>query len=142
MDNEHERAIPPDHSIDKAPKKFAVRRKPVGIGAGVFELFGVAHADQVRRHAAAEPGHLRHDVAPEIGRSRIAVQKEKRRFAFAELDIGHALAVDEGEFLGVRIDAVWRHLNSSQKAERRVLFWPMIVSVPSCEEVEHAEAKV
>jgi len=89
-----------------------MRCKAVGVRARVFELAGIAHADQIRRHAAAEPGNLRHHIAPEIGGGRVAVEKEKHRLARAEFDIGHALAVHDGKFLWVRFDAV-RHRHSS-----------------------------
>jgi len=67
------------------------------------------------------------------------MQKEESRVAFAELDLGNAVAVHQGKFLGVGLDAVWGGHNSSQKAEQRVLFSQMIIPGPSCEEVEHAK---
>ena len=69
----------------------------VAAGPGVLELVGIPHADQVAGDQAAEAGAMRHHIAPEIGRGRVAVL-EHDRVAAAVLDIGHALAFDGGEF--------------------------------------------
>jgi hypothetical protein len=42
------------------------------------DLVGFAHADQVRGDAAAEVLHVRENVAPEVGRRRVAVQEDDR----------------------------------------------------------------
>src|SRR6516164_2922304 len=97
MADEHQRAMP-DHGLDKAPQKVPMRHKAVGIGTGVRELVGIAHAEQIRRHAAAEPSNFGDDVAPEVRSGGVAVQKETDRLTTAELDIGYALGVDGAAF--------------------------------------------
>ena len=88
-----------------------MRAKAVSVGAGVCELVGIAHPDEIWREATAEAGDLRHHIAPQVRRGRIAVQEKKRWLAFANLDIGHSLVADHGEFLGVRLEAMrHRHL--------------------------------
>jgi hypothetical protein len=99
--------------VDKAPQVVAMRVKAVGVRAWIFELIGIAHADQVGRQAAAASGDLRHDIAPQIGRGRVAVQEQVHRFADAKLAIGHTLATDAGELLGPGLEAVWRAHNAS-----------------------------
>ena len=106
MADQHERAVPADGRFDESPQKVAMCCKPVSIGAGVLEFVGSTHPNQIRGDTAARLGNFRHDVAPQVRRGRVAVQKEKNRRAVAELDIGHALAVDGEELLGVRFDAV------------------------------------
>src|SRR3546814_1330197 len=46
----------------------------------------------------SQPGAMRHDIAPQIGRRRIAVLEEDR-IAGPLIDIGHAPALDLNEFL-------------------------------------------
>ena len=83
----------------------------VSIGAGICELGGITHPYEIGRDTAAEAGDFRHHIAPQIGRRRVAVQVKKHRLTFAKLDIGHSLAVDPDEFLGVRLAAArHRHL--------------------------------
>ena len=106
MADQHEQAVPADGGFDKSPQKVAMCRKAVSIGAGMLEFVGNAHPNQIRRDTAARLGNFRHDVAPQVRRGRVAVQKEKNRRAVTELDIGHALAVDGEELLGVRFDAM------------------------------------
>src|SRR5438067_3302990 len=105
MRDQHHRPLRPDNGVDKAPQEIAMRRKAVGEGAGIVELVAIAHADQVRRDAMPEPRHLRHDIAPEIGRGRVAVQEQKHRLALAQFDIGHSLTPDRGKALGERLGA-------------------------------------
>jgi hypothetical protein len=70
------------------------------------ELGGIAHADQVASDEAAEAAASRHNVAPEVGGSRIAVLKDNRR-SFALVNVGHALALDLDKFHGgERLSAV------------------------------------
>ena len=57
-----------------------------GVAAG--DLVRVAHPDQVGGDAPAEVLHVRDDVAPEVGRRRVAVQEEDR-VALADVDVGH-----------------------------------------------------
>ena len=71
----------------------------VAVGAGGGELVAVAHADQVAGDEPAEAGAVGHDVAPQVGRGGVAVLEDDRR-AGAGVDVGHAAAVDVGEFLG------------------------------------------
>jgi hypothetical protein len=66
-----------------------VGRETVGVGTGIWQFGGIAHADQVRRDQPAAPLQFGNDVAPQIGRGRIAVQKQHRR-TLAALVIGHA----------------------------------------------------
>jgi len=52
------------------------------------ELGGLAHAHEIGRQAPAAPGGEGQDVPPEIGRCRIAVQKDDR-IALPDLDEAH-----------------------------------------------------
>jgi hypothetical protein len=60
----------------------------VRIRSAAGQLLGVAHADQVGRDAPAARLEVRHDVAPQIGRGRVAVQEDDR-VAPPGLDVGH-----------------------------------------------------
>lgn len=51
-------------------------------------LVGLAIADQIRCNAAPDRCHMRQDVPPDIGRRRVAVEKQDRR-SRAFFDIGH-----------------------------------------------------
>jgi hypothetical protein len=104
--DQHEQAVPADGGFDKSPQNAAMCRKAVSIGAGVLEFVGNAHPNQIRRDTSARLCNFRHDVAPQERGGRVAVQKEENRLAAAELDIGHALAVDGEELLGVWFDAM------------------------------------
>src|SRR5207302_7058662 len=66
---------------------FAVCREAVGVGIGIWQFGGIAHADQIRRDQPAASLQFGNDIAPQIGRGRIAMQKQHRR-AFAALVIG------------------------------------------------------
>jgi hypothetical protein len=79
----------PDYRIDEGSEISAVGRETIGVGIGIWQFGGIAHADQVRRDQPAAPLKFGNDVAPQIGRGRIAVQKQHRR-ALAALVIGHA----------------------------------------------------
>ena len=58
---------------------------------------GSAHADQVRRQATGLLGQRWDDVAPEVGRSRVAMQ-EDQGWAAAFIDVGH-LRIEDGDTL-------------------------------------------
>src|SRR3546814_5778088 len=68
------------------------------LGPRRIELVRIAHADQVTGDQPSQPGAMRHDIAPQIGRRRIAVLEEDR-IAGPFIDIGHAPALDLNEFL-------------------------------------------
>ena len=88
-----------------AVEVLAVLDESVPSRPGVVELLGVAHADEVEGDAARQRCHARHDVAPEIGRGRVAVQEDDG-VAPARLDVGHALAEHLDRPLRRR---VWSH---------------------------------
>jgi hypothetical protein len=72
--------------------------KAIPLRPWILELVAIAHADQIRGQATALALHMRHDIAPEIGRGRVAVQEDDRA-PLAQLDIGHPLALDLDELL-------------------------------------------
>ena len=74
--------------LEEAGHVRGVRGEGVGAALRVGELAGLAHADQVRRDAAAQVLHVRDDVAPQVGRRRVAVQEDDR-ITFADVDVGH-----------------------------------------------------
>jgi len=78
-----------DDRIDEARQIFAVGREAVGVGIRIWQFGGIAHADQIRRDQAAISFQFGNDVAPKIGRGRVAMQKQHRR-SLAALVIGHA----------------------------------------------------
>src|SRR6185437_12663366 len=56
-------------------------------------LAGLAKPDQIRRDAMRDRRHKRHDMAPDVGRSRIAMQEQRhRRVWVCDLAIGHGAA--------------------------------------------------
>ncbi len=63
----------------------------VALRTGMLELFGIAHADQIKRDAPSQVPDMRHDVAPQVRRGWVAVLKYDR-VALAHFDIGHLLA--------------------------------------------------
>src|SRR6266852_791320 len=73
-------------------------QKAIPIRIGPFQLFRVSHANEVRCDAAGLRRHMRHNIAPDIGRRRIAVQEDDRR-PVAELRIGHPLSEYLAELL-------------------------------------------
>ena len=75
-----------------------VFHEPVAVRPTLRQLRGIAHPDQVRRHQPALPLQVRHHVAPQVRRGRIAVQKDDR-IALAMVDIGHLETVDLDPFL-------------------------------------------
>jgi hypothetical protein len=79
----------PDDSVDEGCKIFAVGREAVGFRAGIWQFGGIAHADQIGQDQPAASLQFGNDVAPEIGRGRIAVQKQYRRSLAARV-IRHA----------------------------------------------------
>src|SRR3546814_5548515 len=70
----------------------------ITFGPRRIELVRMAHADQVTGDQPSQPGAMRHDIAPQIGRRRIAVLEEDR-IAGPFIDIGHAPALDLNELL-------------------------------------------
>jgi len=68
----------------------------VSIGARVLQLVGVAHADQVGGDQAAPALQVRHDVAPQVRRRRVAVEEDDGG-PLADIHIGHADAQNLGE---------------------------------------------
>jgi hypothetical protein len=68
-------------------------QKAVASRIGALKLFGISHSDQVRRYAPSALRNHRHDVAPDIRRSRIAMKEHDRR-PTSKLHVGHALAVN------------------------------------------------
>ena len=80
------------------------------------ELVGVAHADQVGRDAAALVCEVRHHVAPEVRRGRVAVQEDDRR-PRSHLDVGH-LGVEDGWRDGAGGDRRRRLARSSRRPGR------------------------
>src|SRR3546814_7857332 len=70
----------------------------ITLGPRRIELVRIAHADQVTGDQPSQPGAMRHDIAPQIGRRRIAVLEEDR-IAGPFIDIGHAPALYLNEFL-------------------------------------------
>src|SRR3546814_18200768 len=73
----------------------------ITLGRRRVELVRMAHADQVTGDQPDQPGAMAQDIAPQIGRSRIAVLEEDR-IAGPFIDIGHAPALDLNEFLLVK----------------------------------------
>jgi hypothetical protein len=108
VDNENDRAVLADRSVDKAPQEFPMGSKAISLGAGRIELVGIAHADQIRRQTPAEPRYLRHDVTPEIGRGRVAVHEQKHRLTRSQIHVCQALTVDREVFFHVRVAAMRR----------------------------------
>src|SRR3546814_5082614 len=89
-----------DWSSDVCSSDLIVTMLGIGITLGPrrIELVRIAHADQVTGDQPSQPGAMRHDIAPQIGRRRIAVLEEDR-IAGPFIDIGHAPALDLNEFL-------------------------------------------
>ena len=72
----------------------------------------IAHADIVRRQAAAEGQQMRDDVSPQVGRRGVAVQ-EHDRIARAGVDIGHLRAKHGQVFpIGNVFGGDWVHGNN------------------------------
>ena len=92
----------PNHRIDEASQMIAMRGEAVGVGSHVRQLARIAHADQIRRDQAAFSFKLGNDVAPEIRRRRIAVQKQDRRTC-TPLVIRHAAPEHVGAFFRKRL---------------------------------------
>src|SRR3546814_3622158 len=81
--------------IERLPQRVEiVTMLGIGITLGPrrIELVRIAHADQVTGDQPSQPGAMRHDIAPQIGRRRIAVLEEDR-IAGPFIDIGHAPAL-------------------------------------------------
>jgi hypothetical protein len=95
-----------DHRIDEAREIFAVGGEAVGVGTWIWQFGGIAHADQIRRDQAAASFQFGNDIAPQIGRGGVAVQKQHRR-SLAALVIGHAAAQ---HLDGLFCERLFRHL--------------------------------
>lgn len=67
-----------DQRIDKSPEMVAVRREPVAIRRYIGQLRGVAHPNQIRRDQATLRLELGHDIPPDIGGCRVAMQEQDR----------------------------------------------------------------
>ena len=52
------------------------------------DLVGIPHADQIGRDGAGGRRDVRHDVPPQVGRRRVAMQ-EHDRIAFTGVNVGH-----------------------------------------------------
>ena len=89
MHHQHQRRISA-REAQKLVQVVAMLDKSVAIRAGRDKLFGIAHADQVRRNAGRDVEYVGNDVTPQVGRGRITVQKDNRTTAAAAV-IGHAL---------------------------------------------------
>ena len=63
----------------------------VRVRAAVGQLVRVAHAYEVRRDTAAQSFQVRNNIAPEVGRGRVAVQKDDG-IAVSYLCIRHLLS--------------------------------------------------
>src|SRR3546814_15061238 len=71
----------PVPEIERLPQRVEiVTMLGIGITLGPrrIELVRIAHADQVTGDQPSQPGAMRHDIAPQIGRRRIAVLEEDR----------------------------------------------------------------
>src|SRR5207248_2329260 len=66
----------------------------VGIGAAVGKLIRIAHADEIRRDAAAKLLHIGNNVAPEVGGGGIAMQQDNR-IATSYLYVRHLLSQNQ-----------------------------------------------
>jgi hypothetical protein len=64
-------------NIEQCIEVLAVFGECVAVGPGVFDLVGVAVADQVRGDEAAEVGDVGQHVAPQIRRGGIAVEEHE-----------------------------------------------------------------
>src|SRR3546814_6154542 len=85
-----------DCSSDVCSSDLIVTMLGIGITLGPrrIELVRIAHADQVTGDQPSKPGAMRHDIAPQIGRRRIAVLEEDR-IAGSFIENGHAPALDQ-----------------------------------------------
>ena len=96
---EHEDdAVAEGQRIPQCVQVLALFGEGVALRTRRFELGGVAHADQVAGDQAPEAAAVRHHVAPQIGRGRVAVLEDDR-VALALIQIGHAPALHGEELL-------------------------------------------
>ena len=102
MHHEHQGFGRTCHRIDESPEISAVSGEAIGIGTGRSQLGGIAHADQIRHDQPAQTFQLGDNVAPEIGRGRIAVQ-EQHGTSLAAFVIGHAGVKHIDEFFAERL---------------------------------------
>src|SRR5690348_12698622 len=69
----------------------AVLEEPIGTRTAVVQLVRIAHADQIGGKAASQPLQMRNDIAPDIGRGGIAMQKDNG-ITLSNFDIGHLMS--------------------------------------------------
>ncbi len=78
----------------------AVFNETIGLRATLRQFVRVAHTDQIRCDTPPQPLEMRHDIAPEIGRRRVAMQKENG-VATALIDVSHRPSENRRLFFGV-----------------------------------------
>ncbi len=77
VDDEHD-VLAQIEGLEQAVEILPMMDEAVGAGADFVELVGVALADQIRGDAAAPTGQVGDDVAPQVGRGRVAVEEHDR----------------------------------------------------------------
>ena len=90
MYHEHDVAVEVQ-SDEEGVQIAAMFQKRVAVRPASLELLGVAHPDQVRRYAPGLSLDVGNDVAPQVGRGRVAVQEDDR-VAAPDVDVRHSLA--------------------------------------------------
>src|SRR5260370_14022053 len=108
MANEHD-LVRRVELFEQPIDETAMLQKAIPIRIGAFQLFRVSHANEVRRDAAGLRRDMRHNIAPDIGRRRIAVQEDDRR-PVPELRIGHPLS----EYLA---ELLWRFFDGEHGSD-------------------------
>ena len=83
--------------FEKSKSVFAIFGEGVAIGGSVRDLLRVTHTNHVDGDEATTAFEMRHDIAPEIGRGRVAVKKDDG-VAGAFFDISHLATEDGFEF--------------------------------------------
>jgi len=73
------------HRREQGIEVAAVIDEAVG---AVGRVAGIAHADEIGGETASERQEIRNDVAPEIGRRRVAMEEDDR-ISLADIDIHH-----------------------------------------------------
>ncbi len=120
MHHEHDGFLVPDHRIDEGSEIPTVGRETIGVAIGIWQFGGIAHPDQIRRDQPAEPLQFGNNVAPQIGRGRIAVQKQHRR-ALAALMIGHTGAEHVDSLFCQRLFCHWCSPDQSTRLDDDVV---------------------
>jgi hypothetical protein len=101
--------------VEELVEVSAVFDEGVRIGAGLVQLVGGAHADQIGGDAPSLVCDMRDDVAPQVRRGRVAVQEDDR-VAVAALVERHWLAGDDVVLLPERCSAEVHPSASSSRA--------------------------